>query len=162
MRGVTGETRMASLYGIIDAAQDERLYGWIVAEPEHACLFAGKLDPVLARAAPYIVRLDEESPLLKRWQTDGRGKNWGIQCTSDASLAELRRHFRQFLQARLPDGKVVLFRFYDPRVWRAYLPTCTSEETVQWFKHMDEYRCENANADQDFRYKFRGGLLSVI
>jgi hypothetical protein len=35
--------------------------------------------------------------------------------------------------AQLPDGKIVYFRFYDPRVLRAYLTTCTDDEIRTFF-----------------------------
>ena len=48
----------------------------------------------------------------------------------------------QFLQAMLPDGQIVLFRFYDPRVFRAYLPTLNEAERWQWFAAVEEFRIE--------------------
>ena len=148
---------MADLYGLIDTARDERLYDLVVAEPEHACLFEGKLDADLARAAPYIVRLREGSRLLQAWETKGRGQSWGIQCTSDRSLTELRRHFRHFLRAKLPNGELILFRFYDPRVFGAYLPTCPPDELSRWFEQVPEYHFEDG--DRVTCLQLRGAAL---
>ncbi len=150
-----------NLYGLIDAARDERLYDWIAAEPDHACLFAGELDPELRRAAPHIVRLAPGSDFLARWHADGRGRSWGIQCLSARPLAEVRRHFRHFLQARLPSGQTILFRFYDPRVWRIYLPTCTAEELARWFSGIAEYRAEAEDEAGLIGYRLRGGALQT-
>lgn len=36
---------MSNLYGLIDAAQDPRLYDLIAAEADKSCLFAGSLIP---------------------------------------------------------------------------------------------------------------------
>ena len=46
----------------------------------------------------------------------------------DATLEELRRHFRKFLKVEDPKGKSLIFRYYDPRVLRVYLPTCNAME----------------------------------
>lgn len=151
---------MAALYGIMDAAQDERLYDWIVSEPEYACLFAGRLDPVLARAAPYVVHLPKYSRLLSAWETEGRGRNWGIQCTSDASIADLRRHLRRFLQAQLPDGSTVFFRFYDPRVWQVYLTSCNADELREWFDPIQRFYADSKTAGL-LSYQMAEGELVV-
>jgi hypothetical protein len=151
---------MTTLYGIVDTAQDDRLYEWVKATPEHACLFAGKLDPVLERASPFILNLDKAPSFLARWDTEGRGKNWGIRCFSERPLVAVRRHFRHFLQAKLPDGRVVLFRFYDPRVWTVFLPTCKSPHVEAWFDHVEEYVAE-IDAFQTVVYFLSGGKLQA-
>src|SRR5215216_2169579 len=148
-------------YGLIDAARDDRLYELVAASRAHACLFAGELDPELERAAPYIVRLTDDSPLCEAWRDEGRGQSWGIQCTSTSSLAEVRRHFRHFLQAKLPDGTVALFRFYDPRVFRTYLPTCTPHELAPWFLEVSEYRVEAEDGSTTICYSLWNGELKT-
>src|SRR5207245_891941 len=100
---------MASLYGLIDAARDDRLYDMIVAMPEYECMFGGRLDSARLRVSPYIVRLTESSLLSRAWSGEGWGRSWGIKCLADNPLPEVRRHFRNFLQAQLPDGQIVLF-----------------------------------------------------
>ena len=156
-----GEQTLAFLYGLIDTAGDDQLYEWVRATPEHACLFAGKLDPVLERASPHIVQLAEGSALLDRWRGEGWGQNWGIMCIADEPLSTVRRHFRHFLQVQVPDGKIMLFRFYDPRVWRVYLPTCKSGDLQNWFAHVNEYRCEAPGGAGTLSYTWRAGKLTV-
>ena len=130
------------LYAIVDAAQDESLYALIQECPEQVCLFAGTLAHPLELVAPYLVRLAPDTRLAREWQRTGWGMNWGILLRSARNLEELRRHFRQFLQAMLPDGQIVLFRFYDPRVFRTYLPTLKGEDRVVWFEGIEEFRLE--------------------
>ncbi len=151
---------MTILYGIIDTAQDDRLYDWVKATPEHACLFAGKLDPVLERASPYILNLDKAPAFLARWDTEGRGKNWGIKCFSDRPLMAVRRHFRHFLQAKLPDGRVVLFRFYDPRVFSTYLRACSDVELAEWFDAAEEFLIEAEREKPVRLFLSSGGLVA--
>jgi hypothetical protein len=89
------------------------------------------------------------------------GQSWGIQCLSPRALTDVRRHFRHFLQAKTPDGTVGLFRFFDPRVWRVYLPTCDSAELKRWFNSIEEFRCEDVNPHRVVRYHFENGKLAV-
>ena len=152
---------MTTLFGLIDAARDPQLYGLVVASPEHACLFGGPLKPPLERNAPYIAAVTPGTPLFSAWRDYGWGQSWGIYCRSALPMADVRRHLRQFLQAQLPDGRVVLFRFYDPRVWRTYLPTCQPEELQRWFAGIDEYGAEAPDGMGTVVYRFDGGALSV-
>ena len=55
-------------------------------------------------------------------------KSWGIFLRSEASLEPLQRHLRKFLMVYTEDAKPLYFRYYDPRVFRVYLPTCTEME----------------------------------
>jgi pSer/pThr/pTyr-binding forkhead associated (FHA) protein len=107
--------------GILEGgAQYESLYeGWSKAE--------------LTLFAPYLVSLPPQSKLLEKLVSNGWGKSWGVYLTCNLGFSELRHHLRHFLMVNMPDGKQVYFRFYDPRVLRVYLPTCTREEIYQFF-----------------------------
>ena len=56
------------------------------------------------------------------------GQAWGIFLRSDDLLRTLRRHLRTFLRVKDESGRFLLFRYYDPRVLRIYLPTCHEGE----------------------------------
>ena len=148
---------MTQLYGLVDTARDPRLYDWVVASPEHACLFSGDLAPAMERVLPYIVKLEAAAPIWDIWRQVGWGQNWGMICSSAGALTEVRNHFRRFLQVQLPDGEVVQFRFYDPRVWRTFTRTCTSEDLAPWFDGVGEYWVETADGEGALRYSFPAG-----
>jgi hypothetical protein len=148
-----------TLYAVVDAARDERLYPMVMQAAEHACLFAGKIGEPLDRASPYLVNLQAQEQLFHAWRDIGRGRAWGILCRSTLPLAQLRRHLRRFLVAKLPDGMVVQFRFYDPRVFRTYLPTCTPEELSAWFKGVSSFLVEEGESGAFHEYNLRDGRL---
>ena len=93
-------------YAIIDGAQDPRLVDLVQQCSERSCLFKGESARSLAGVAPWLVRIATDEALLATWQEHGRGRNWGVMLLSSLSLAELQRHFRKFLQAKLPDGTI--------------------------------------------------------
>ncbi len=95
---------------------------------DSTCLLAGKLHPSMRRVAPYLVRLGPTDAFTDLLFERGWGRHWGIFLRTRATGDELTRHLRGLLQVRDPDGKVLRFRFYDPRVLRVYLPTCTPDE----------------------------------
>jgi len=46
----------------------------------------------------------------------------------------------------------VYFRFYDPRVMRVFLPTCTPEDTTQFFGPIQNYLVEDESPEQLLRF----------
>jgi len=131
-------------FALIDTAQDSALFGLVKRCRQISCLFAGDVPLEMAAASPWLVRIDDRDPLMPAWQDHGAGCNWGWLCESRVDFDALRRHFRKFLQARLPDGTVALFRFYDPRVFNTYIRAATPEERALWFDGVKQYSVEGA------------------
>jgi len=146
-------------FGIVDTAQNPDLFHMIETSKEKVCLFSGPIDPELARASPYLVRLNPEEALMQNWNTIGRGKNWGIMCQSPMTLESLRKHFRKFLQAMLPDGTIALFRFYDPRVFLTYIRSCEAQDYIPWFQGLEAISLEGANPDKIHHFHLRAERL---
>jgi hypothetical protein len=152
----------ARLYGVLDCARDPALYEHAARlSPDHAeCLFAGKLDEEVLRASPFLVELAPSDPLSQQWRTAGWGKAWGILISSRESLPVVRRRLRRFTQARLPDGQgPMLFRFWDPRVFRDYLPLVAPQEIGGWFTEIDRYIVETEDGAGSLRYGLHEGRL---
>lgn len=145
-------------YAVIDAAQDDRLYGLIAQSEDRCCLFSGRLSPRFAAAAPWLVRIDAREPLVRIWQAHGRGRHWGLLCEAEGPLERLRRHFRRFLQASLPDGTVAQFRFYDPRVFLAYMAGAQEAERAPWFDGVRQFVVEGQSGTEH-SLRLRGGRL---
>lgn len=116
-------------YSILDAAQDKVIYQKLLnADIQKKCLFHGVKAVELATVAPYLVHLKKENPFTDWLINQGWGKSWGIFFQSSEDIDKLQRHFRKFLMVYNEDGKPLYFRFYDPRVFRVYLPTCNARE----------------------------------
>jgi uncharacterized protein DUF4123 len=118
-----------NIWMILDGARTIEIFRLLLAcHLEYACLYSGPLSPELEIAAPYLVQLDhgyrDTHQLIQRaW-----GNSWGVFLRSETSLKKLRRHLREFLIVRDERGNRLMFRYYDPRVLREYLPTCTRSE----------------------------------
>jgi hypothetical protein len=150
---------MSPLYAVVDTARDPMLYDLVHTALDPYCLFAGDLAPELRRTAPYLVPLDDAEQLLNAWRTEGRGQSWGIFLRSPQERARIRRHLRHFNLAQLPDGRRVLFRWWDPRVFRVYLPTCDAEDLKAWFAGIDEFACEAPARSAFDVFRDSGGML---
>lgn len=94
------------------------------------CLFHGD-DPELLNVAPYLVHLDES---LVDWIVqDLMPEPWGIFLISGEDLRNVKRHLRKFLVVEGPEGELLYFRFYDPRVLPLFLETCSREQVREFF-----------------------------
>lgn len=150
----------AAWYAVVDCAQDPRLVDLVRSCREHLCLFKGRdLDPQLLGASPWLVRIDAGEPLLSVWQQHGHGASWGMMLLSGLPVERLQRHLRRFLQARLPDGKIVLFRFYDPRVFNTYIRAAAPEERAPWFEGIRQFSVESAGGTAMHHYRLEDGGL---
>jgi hypothetical protein len=152
--------RRAGVFAVLDGASVPDLPGSLYRyEPEHECLYRGELAPDLIEVAPYLVRLEPDARFT-RWVLDsGWGNHWGIFAVSYADLRALRRHFRTFLMVHDSDAKPMYFRYYDPRVLRAYLPTCNAGELDTMFGPVASYILEGEKAEVLLRFQSAGGKL---
>ena len=137
------------VYAVLDGARDQRLRGWIFdTRFPRWCLYRGPLTPQLEDAAPWLVALERGSPSTERLLARVWGGACGILLSSALPSRLLRRHLRRFLLARTERGEVLLFRYYDPRVLRVYVPTLTPEEASQFFGGISTFLVEGAEPDR--------------
>lgn len=154
----------SQLYGVLDCARAPQMFEQVSRlGPDGAdCLFAGRLDPFVKRASPFLVELSPSDPLSKAWRGEGWGQAWGILMSSPLNLPDLRRRLRHLTTVKLPDGSgPVLFRFWDPRVFRTYMPLVEPGDLREWFDGVDRYIVETPDGAGSIRYSLRGGALSV-
>ena len=121
-------------------------------KPESICLYRGELEPDLAAAAPYLVELKHDAPFTQWVLQEGWGNHWGIFAQSSADFRSMRKHFRTFLMVKDSDGNSIYFRYYDPRVLLAFLPTCNGQEMKVLFGPIDSYLMESADGNQIMRF----------
>src|SRR5512134_754784 len=113
-----------SVWAILDSARDERIFPALkFSRLEFISLYSGKLPDALQRAAPYLIELAAGYKFTRPLLEMGWGSSWGVFLRiKDAR--NLRHHLRGFLRVQDESGRTLVFRYYDPRVLRAYLPTC--------------------------------------
>jgi hypothetical protein len=149
------------VYALLDGARDPSIHRSVLGSGlPWACLYAGKLSGEIAAVAPYLVRLARDDgftgDLLARW-----GSSWGVLLSAGVDLERLRRHFRRMLRVETEDGRTLLFRFYDPRVLRVYLPTCFASELESFFGPVSSFFVEGRAPEQMDVYSRTGGELTL-
>jgi hypothetical protein len=149
------------LYAVLDAARRETIYPAVMdAASDYYCLYRGGRARDLAAVAPYVVTLGHDDPFTTWLLDNGWGDSWGIFVTASASLSDVGKHLRQFLKVYDEEGKGLIFRYYDPRVLRVYLPTCPPADLKLLFGPVQRYAVESEKADAVIKYGFADGSLT--
>lgn len=108
-------------------------------------LYEGEQSVDLAVNGPYLAEIHQGGVLLPFLIKVGWSNSWGIFLNSKMDFAETRKHLRRFLTINIEGGKQALFRFYDPRVMRIFLPTCTAEQRKEFFGQIEQIFVESEN-----------------
>lgn len=134
------------LYAIIDTARDRRAFSLLAeADCEYQIVYPPGLSLAMDHRGPHLISVCPNSSFLNRLIDASWGNNWGIYFTGPSDFAAVRRHLRRLLFVKLQGGQQALFRFYDPRVLRDYLPNCSENELYQFFGPFTSIFLESQN-----------------
>jgi len=151
-----------NVFAVLDGASSPDLVKNLYEhEPEYCCLYRGVLPPDIATVAPYLVRLEPQDKFSEWLLAEGWGAHWCIFLHSVAVLRALRDHFREFHTVELPDQRTVLFRYYDPRVLRTFLPVCNAAELTTFFGPAQSFLVEGPSPDTGTRFTFAAKALKT-
>ncbi len=149
-----------NVWTILDAARDTRIFGAVDRTyQDKCCLYAGDLPWQLQMAAPYLVQLDPEDTFTRYLFEHGWGNAWGVFLRTETSLRNIRHHLRTLLRVRDEQNRRLLFRYYDPRVLRIFLPTCNSGELRTMFGPIDCFLMESDRDSALLQFNFDGNSL---
>ena len=154
-----GAKSKLSVWGVLDCARDPQIYiALLESKLEFRCLYSGRLPRELEMVAPHLVELFPTNRLFSRWLDEGWGQSWGVMLKI-GDAANLRHHLRKFLKVRDEDGRSLVFRYYDARVLRAYLPTCLPDELTTFYGPINAYALEAPDGDGLIEYQLVGQRL---
>ena len=150
------------VFAVLDGASAPKLVQTLHEHnPENCCLYPGELKPDMAAVAPYLVRLEPGKEFTELILREGWGVHWGIFVVSSSDLRTLRDHFREFHKVELPDQRTVIFRYYDPRVLRIFLPVCNETELTLFFGPVTSFILEGETPEAGVRFLFPGQALKA-
>ena len=147
-------------YCLLDAARvGPELLECLAKSVSHDSLYRGRSEELLKEVAPYIAELKPGSEFDEWVFSKGWGDNWGVFIKSRDSLETLWKHFRKFLLVRDEKGTEMYFRFYDPRVLRIFLPSCSESQLAEFFGPVDSFIAEDKNPDYLLEFSLQNGKL---
>lgn len=134
-------------------------------QPDFECLLSGPLTPRAAHAAPYLVRLEAASAFTQ-WVLPhiGSGAGLGVIAVAPApmALSALRRHFRRLGLIAMANGDKLIFRYFDPPVFRTIAPVFSVEQLRQLFGPVAYFIADSAIAGQILKFsRDRSGALQT-
>jgi len=131
-------------YAIIDGARTgEEIDVLKESALEWKSLFRDPADRDLEAVSPHLMRCSGVDRFFETYSDSGWGKSWGIFLTSQASTEQIARHARKFFRVKDEDGRQLFFRFYDPRVLRIFLPTCSTVQLIELFGPVEHFIVEH-------------------
>ena len=136
------------LFALLDSARTPRILEILEEIPENwLSLYEGDGGKEYDTVAPYLVGgLLRQPSLVRILIEEGWGKSWGIYLTSEEEFMKVRRHLRRFLVVQDEGRQHLYFRFYDPRVLRVFLPTCSNQQIVEFFGPVSSFLFEAENS----------------
>lgn len=150
------------LYAVVDAAKDYPLAiasRDLLGEPMRP-LFSN-VPYFMERVGPYVARIpccDRYPEYMKMW-VERLGDSAGIFLLSSAWPKTVRSHLRSIFKVYDEEKRMFYFRFYDPRVLRTYLPTCTIKECREFFGPVRMFFAESP--DPAFMQSFQVGQSAI-
>jgi hypothetical protein len=134
----------APIYAMLDGARDSRIRRFVRDSRAPAwCLWRGQVRPEVEDLAPYLLRLEARHEYTCRFFELSSGNSWGVLLASKAPSRDLRRHLRKFLRVQTEEGRVLLFRYYDPRVLRVFLPALPRKEAARFFGPIEAFAADS-------------------
>jgi RHS repeat-associated protein len=150
------QSRNEQLFAIVDGAQGEVVLQKLsTSGVRYVSLYKGENYEKLFSVSPILVECPGSGQFLRWLTTDVWGKGFAVFLTSRVSLDELATHFRRLLTVVTTAGEKLLFRFYDPRVLSAYLPTCDAAEIAHFYGRTETFLTEYE--DKNFILAFDPG-----
>jgi len=150
-----------TVWAILDCARDERIYPALrTSQLDYRCLYSGKLHPEVERAAPHLIEITPDYRFTPKLIEMGWGHSWGVFVRVQHP-SDLRSHLRRFLRVEDESGRTLIFRYYDPRVLRVYLPTCLPDELRTVFGPISSYLVEDEGGQGLIEFEFDGYKLHV-
>lgn len=144
--------RTPNLFAVFDPARDPDIYPALrrfAAAGHHiAPLYQGRAAADFAGLSPCLVQFDTHGVILDWFLHAGWGRSWAILLWSLVTPDGIRDHLRRHIYARRQDGKLLLFRFYDPRVLRQVLPRLDPAQATDLFgTTIARFSMESESAD---------------
>ena len=145
------------LFAIVDGAQAfELAFTARLMGNRIYTLFSGARAVDLAHVGPCLIELAKPAPFLEKWVA-ALGRSAGVLFETGQELSGVYAHLRGIFLVADEREQDFFFRFYDPRVLRTFLPSCTPAEAAAFFGPVRRWIAERADADGYTLFALDGG-----
>lgn len=153
--------RSSPVLGLVDGASNgEMFYRLSQSGQKFQSLYEGEQGMQLGAYGPCLVALDAENAFTQYLMQQGWGQAWCTYLSCSQPLELVRHHLRRFLTVRWASGQIMYFRFYDPRILRQFLPTCSPEQARNFFGPVAGYIVEGPKPQTAIHFTHSEGRVS--
>lgn len=129
------------LYALVDGVQYRQQRGEpLTRRAGIYSLFEGTPDAQLAHAGPWLIDVEQAGAQLASdlavIEQEAPAVSWIIAPQTLNGLAQL---LQLKLDAKMPDGRTALLRFWDPRVLVSLAQILSNEQRQEFFGHIHEW-----------------------
>lgn len=129
------------LYALVDGVQYRHQRGEPLARRAgFYSLFEGTPDAALANAGPWLIDVEQAGAQLASdiaaLEGEAPAVSWLIAPQTLDGLAQL---LQLKLNAKMPDGRTALLRFWDPRLLVSLAQVLSNEQRQKFFGHIHEW-----------------------
>ncbi|WGL28090.1 DUF4123 domain-containing protein [Pectobacterium brasiliense] len=145
-------------YGLVCGLQYERYFRKELVYEKAAVLplFRTYPDAQIAWSGPWIIRLDA-APMYRDQLLELAQKYPSVTwIKSENDIDPLAAHLAQQLNVRLEDGRIALFRFYDPRVLHRVKDILAPPQREAMLQGIAEWRYSFAGSDYAIHSNAKG------
>ncbi|HEF8771900.1 TPA: DUF4123 domain-containing protein [Providencia stuartii] len=131
-------TTLSQSWAIIDAIKRPDIAALLdIFEVEYRCLWKGDSAEHYSFYAPYLVKLEADSPFVIWLLENSQKAPLGIYLRSRLSLDKLAHHLRKFNQVYDEELKTwLMFRYYDPVTVKTLLPYLPVNDYLQFMDNL--------------------------
>lgn len=143
------------VYAIIDGASNKELVPALKDSGlRYNCLYEGKLSYDMELASPYLVRLEQDNAFTEELLINGPENNWCIYLVTypPVTMLSVLRQARKNQKVLNPKGNTLIFRYFDPRILRNYLPSCSIFEAGIFYGPVDTIICNSSEENKIHRF----------
>ncbi|MCW2478072.1 DUF4123 domain-containing protein [Candidatus Symbiopectobacterium sp. NZEC135] len=145
-------------YGLVCGLQYERYFRKELVYEKAAVLplFRTYPDAEIAWSGPWIIQLDSASEYRDQLLELAQKCPSVTWIKSENDIDQLAAHLAQQLNVRLEDGRIALFRFYDPRVLHRVKDILAPPQREEMLQGIAEWRYSLAGSDYALRLNAKG------
>ncbi|MBG5936949.1 DUF4123 domain-containing protein [Providencia stuartii] len=120
-----------------------------IFEVEHCCLWKGESAEHYSFYAPYLVKLESDSPFVTWLLENSQKTPLGIYLRSRLPLEKLAHQLRKFNQVYDEETKTwLIFRYYDPITVKTLLPYLPVNDYLHFMDNLLFVLADDVNANQ--------------
>lgn len=124
---------------------------------QNQSLFKGTKDEVLENVSPWIFRIENNfSEVINNESGLSLVGSVFIEC--DSGMEAIVRHLQQFIY-QVINGREYFFRFWDGRVLKKFLPTCSPVQLKEIFGPLKIFATDSESPEHVAEFLYENGFL---